>query len=205
MRIAVTLLLMLLMLSTVGCGGPETPSDPLEKIHAEFRAEMEKVLPADYDSIDINKKQKEFMTIAKRVYGPHAAELRKEAIRLLAKLPAFDPAAMEGFGEPLSHEIPPNMAGLPAEVLYIAKAWDPSAAALMMKKLTLPRWASSKEVGARLLYERLVPDKAYRAGGTDAEPSIAIKSLQDIIIVKLSLQDSGCYAPKGVKWYGKKK
>ncbi|MDP6633610.1 MAG: hypothetical protein QGG42_01795 [Phycisphaerae bacterium] len=205
MRYAIVLLL---MLSAVGCGNsqlsPATPQ-PLENIHAEFRGEIEKTLPADYSSADINEKQREFMAIAKRVYGPHAAELRREAKRLLSELPRLDSNALDGLVERFPDGVKTSKPVWTDSMLYIARAWDPSAAALIMKRSALSRYLAPKEFGNRMLCQQFLPDRAYRSGGTASEPSVAIKSLQDIIIVKLRLQDTGCYEPQEVKWCARKK
>ena len=207
---------LLLMLPVVGCGESQSPPDspnPLEQIHAEFRREIEKELPADYSSVDIQGNIKKFQAIAKRVYGPHAAELRQEAARLLAELPALGSDALEGYVERFPHArdvglaaiVEQDKTGSLAEMLYISKAWDPSAAARLAKNIMLPRLAAPKEMGARAFHETFIADRIYRSDRTESAPSVAIKSLQDIFIVTLSLDECGCYAPLEIKWYARKK
>lgn len=214
MRYAIALVL---MLSVAGCENSPPPladsPTPLDDIHAEFRTEIEKTLPADYSSVDTNEQLKEFHAIAKRVYGPHAAELRREATRLFSELPCLDSDALDGLVErfPDAREgwrleiDTQEKTGSQGGILYLSKAWDPSAAALMAMKLSASRLLGLKEFGARVFHQQLLPDRVYRSGGTAAEPSIAIRSLQDIIIVKLKLHECGCYAPQEIRWYAGKK
>jgi len=178
-----------LMLSAIGCESPQSSTNspgPLEKIHAEFRSEIVKALPADYSSVKPNEDLKEFQAIAVRVYSPHAAELRQEAMRLLAELPPFDSNALDGLVERFSGDLEPEKAAeWPVGMLYVGKAWNPTAAALVMKNITVPRLVGAGEFGARAMHRRFLPDRVYRSGGTKSEPLVAVKSLRDVFKKKL--------------------
>lgn len=182
----------------------------MDSVDAEFREAILGVLPEDYSMVDTDFLLEEASVIAESIYSPHAPLLVQEAMRLLEAMPRTYDGLMQGMSlrDSMSLEasylvsfLETQGAGSLDGMLYVLRFWDPVAAVSFSKTLFLGRLLPPSVLGGRTTAEKVVADRYLLVRNDPRNPIIAVQSLEDVFIMELSLQESGCYLPLSIFWY----
>ena len=182
----------------------------MESVNAQFREAILDVLPEEYSLVDTDFLLEEASVIADSIYSPHAPLIAQEAIRLLEAMPRTCDGLLQGMSlrDSMSLEAAYLVSFLESEgageldgMLYVLRFWDPVAAVSFSKTLFLGRLLPPSEFGGRTTAEKVVADRFLLVRDDPLNPTVAVQSLDDVFIMELSLQESGCYLPLRILWY----
>lgn len=194
---------LLLALASVTFG--EDPS--MEVLHAQYRRQLMAKVGPRYGWLNLQALVDAAGDVAKAVFSPHADLLKAEAEREFRALPRYDDAKLSGFAtkDPLRKgQIEASIAFLVGAHLHtpavFPNGWSPKETARRAKQVVVSRLTSAQTIGQRTLLEKFIPDEYYRFNDDYANPTVVVRSLDELFLVTLKLKKSGVYTPVKLEW-----
>jgi hypothetical protein len=187
-----------------------TGGDALQEADSLFRIQVLEIMPDDYGTVIAGTVMEDAATIAGGIYSEHSDEIADIAMKLTSSMLPAQPGLLDGLAPRDSLDLEPMLIlgflgendSIPIDgYLYLMRFWDPTVAAAFSKSVFLAWSLPTSEYSGRVMAERILPDQYYLLDEEPQRPVLAAVSLDDVFIIELELQESGCYLPTRLFWY----